>query len=624
MCGIAGLINFNKTKVTIDILERMKRSLHHRGPDANGIYKENNVGLVHTRLSILDLSKKANQPFICKNKRYVLIYNGELYNYKNLKNELLKKKVKFFTNSDTEVVLNSLIHYGPSVIKRFNGMFAFALYDKEEKKFLLARDRYGIKPLYYTHTDNFFSFASEQKAILQNPNFRKELNLNGIKEYFTFQNFFSSETLFKNINTFPAGNYAYLSLNNSKKLKITQYWDFDFFSRKLDLNFKDACEKFKLIFNRAVNRQLVSDVEIGSYLSGGIDSGSIASVASKKIKNMKTFTCGFDLTYASTLELNFDERKNAQKMSSLFNTQHFERILRPGDMEKIINKLSYHLEEPRIGQSYPNLYIAEMTSKYVNVVLSGTGGDELFAGYPWRYYLKGNQKNFDSYINDYYNYWQRLLSDDEIPAFLNPIKKEIKDYDTKELFKNVILKHKDKISKDEDLINLSLYFECKTFLHSLLIVEDKLSMAHSLEARFPFLDNDVVDFALKCPLKYKLKNLKNFVSIDENEFRNKQNIFFSKTNNGKKILRQSLSSHVPKSIAFGKKQGFSSPDSTWFKKQSLDFLNNTILNKSSKMYDYLDFKEVKKHVDLHVNSKKNKRLLIWSILNFNNFLNNYF
>lgn len=623
MCGIAGIINFDKTTVKSNVLEKMKRSLYHRGPDANGIYSENNIGLVHTRLSILDLSKKANQPFISKNKRYVLIYNGELYNFKKLRNELLKKKIKFFTNSDTEVVLNSLIYYGPSVIKRFNGMFAFVFYDKKENKFLLARDRYGIKPLYYTHSDKFFSFASEQKAILQNPNFKKELNLNGLKEYFTFQNFFSNETLFKNINIFPAGNYAYLDLKK-KKLESFQYWDFDFFSKRINFSFDDACEKFKLIFNRAVKRQLVSDVEIGSYLSGGIDSGSITSVASKSIKNMKTFTCGFDLAHASTLELNFDERKNAKKMSSLFNTQHFERVLRPGDMEKIIDKLSYHLEEPRIGQSYPNLYIAEMTSKYVNVVLSGTGGDELFAGYPWRYYLKGNQRNFENYINEYYNFWQRLLSDDEIPAFLNPINKEIKDYDTKELFKNVILKHRDKISKDEDLINLSLYFECKTFLHSLLIVEDKLSMSQSLEARFPFLDNDVVDFALKCPLKYKLKNLKNFISIDENEFRNKQNIFFSKTNNGKKILRKSLSSHVPHSIAFGKKQGFSSPDSTWFKNQSLDFLNNTILDKSSKMYDYLDFKEVKRHVDLHVSSKKNKRLLIWSVLNFNNFLNNYF
>ncbi len=624
MCGIAGLINFDKSKIQLNLLKKMQRSLHHRGPDANGIFIENNIGLVHTRLSIIDLSKKADQPMTSRDKRYVLIYNGEIYNFKKLRSELLKKKIRFLTNSDTEVVLNSLIHYGPTIIKKFNGMFAFVLYDKKEKTFLLARDRYGIKPLYYTLTNNFFSFSSEQKAILENPNFNKKLNLKGLKEYFTFQNFFSNETFFENINTFPAGNYAYLDLNDKKKLNFNEFWDFDFFSKKINLNFDEACEKFKYLFDRSVKRQLVSDVEIGSYLSGGIDSGSITSVASKYIDKLKSFTCGFDLEQVSNLELNYDERKSAKKMSSLFQTEHHESVLKPGDMERIIPKLSWHLEEPRIGQSYPNFHIANYASKFVKVVLSGTGGDELFGGYPWRYYLKGNQGNFSKFLDDYHNYWQRLIKNKDILNFMMPVKKEIKDYDTSLLFKNVISKHSDKVSSNDDYINLSLYFECKTFLHSLLIVEDKLSMAHSLETRYPFLDNDIVDFSMRCPLKFKLKNLKNFISIDENEFRNKQDLFFLKTNDGKKLLRKSLLKYVPKSIAFAKKQGFSSPDSSWFKKQSSNYLKKSILNRKSRIYDYLSYNEVYSHVDLHMKNKKNNRLLIWSLLNFDNFLKNYF
>ena len=375
------------------------------------------------------------------------------------------------------------------------------------------------------------------------------------------------------------------------------------------------------LFKQAVKRQLVSDVELGSYLSGGMDSGSITSIASTTFPYLKTFTCGFDLSSASGIELAFDERTKAEAMSAKFKTEHYEMVLKAGDMERCLPKLVWHLEEPRVGQCYPNFYASKLAGKFVKVVLSGAGGGELFGGYPWRYYRGATAQNFDQYIDDYYLYWQRLIPNSEISKVFAPIWGDVKDVWTKDIFKNVFSSHANSLEKPEDYINHSLYFEAKTFLHGLFVVEDKLSMAHSLESRVPFMDNDLVNFAMQCPVNLKLNNLGKVIRLNENEFGRKSSHYFQKTNDGKQILRDMMSRFIPKDITEAEKQGFSSPDASWFKGESIDFVKSKLLDEKASIYQILDRDRIKSMIEEHLNGKQNRRLLIWSLLNVESYIN---
>jgi len=301
-------------------------------------------------------------------------------------------------------------------------------------------------------------------------------------------------------------------------------------------------------------------------------------------------------------------------MSNKFKTEHYEMILKSGDMEKSLPKIAYHVEEPRVGQSYPNYYAAELASKHVKVVLSGAGGDELFGGYPWRYYKATNNKNFEDYIDKYYVFWQRLIPNKYITKIFSPIKKDIENIWTKDIFRNVF-KNSILAKNTEDYINHSLYLEAKTFLHGLLTVEDKLSMSHGIETRVPFLDNDLVDFAQKIPAKYKLGNLNKVIKMDENEISK-----IIKTNDGKMILRKVMRNYIPNDIAKAEKQGFSAPDNSWFKGESINFVKKYLLKKNAKIYKYLDKVIVKKLVNEHLEGKQNRRLFIWSLLNFEEWI----
>ena len=313
MCGVTGLISLSGKSVSNELLKRMSDTLEHRGPDGNGLYLDKNVGLAHKRLSIIDLSLNANQPMQSQDGRYVISYNGEVYNYRELKKELESLGINFKSSSDTEVVLQALIKWGKDALLKFNGMFALALYDKKRKTILLARDRFGIKPLYYSKQGNMFSFASEQKSILANPGFKANLDKETLVEYFTFQNILTNKTLIKNINLLSSGAYLEVSTINGK-YKEASYWDYEFLENKQSVNEADYLKELDFLFQQAVNRQLVSDVELGSYLSGGMDSGSISAIASENFPNLKTFTCGFDLSDASGIELGFDERNKAKKL----------------------------------------------------------------------------------------------------------------------------------------------------------------------------------------------------------------------------------------------------------------------------------------------------------------------
>lgn len=616
MCGITGLINLNGEPVSPVILKKMTDAIVHRGPDGEGHWIEESVGLGHRRLAIIDLSPAGHQPMISSDHRWVLSYNGEIYNYRELRAELEAEGFWFRSQTDSEVVLYALALWGTEALLRFNGMFALALWDRKKQTMLLARDRYGIKPLYYASQGSLFAFGSEQKSITAHPDFQRQLNKPALLEYLTFQNIFTDQTLIKNIQMLPAGHYLIRDFNQrTASNNIQQYWDYYFREPDHKASRVEYREELDRLFKQAVNRQLVGDVELGAYLSGGIDSGSITALAAQQLPNLKSFTVGFDLSSASGMELAFDERTKAEAMSYRFKTEHYEMVLKAGDMERCMPKLAWHLEEPRVGQSYPNYYAAQLASKFVKVVLSGSGGDELFGGYPWRYYRTVNAQTFEDYIDQYYLYWQRLASNSELKELFSPILDDVKHVWTRDIFRDVFSTHKNQLDRPEDYINHSLYFEAKTFLHGLFVVEDKLSMAHSLESRVPFMDNDLVDFAMQCPVGLKLNNLAEVLRVDENQAASKKFDFFQKTNDGKQILREMMASYIPSEITESQKQGFSSPDATWFKGESIEFVKKNLISNNATIYDFLDQDKIKSIVRIHLAGKQNRRLLIWSLLN---------
>ena len=528
MCGIAGILGQYNTDTKKADLKSMMAAISHRGPDGSGEYHDDNIAMGHQRLSVIDLTSDSHQPMTSFEGRYVISYNGELYNYREIREELQYLGCKFKSNGDTEVILNAYIHWKEDALHRFNGMFAFSIWDKVEKKLFLARDRYGIKPLYFYASGNKIAFASEAKSILKASFYSFGIDHSALLEYFTFQNIFTNKTFFKNISMLPSGSYMYV---DGGQTIVKEYWDYCYQGHDTD-KYDENEYKIELqrLFDQAVSRQLVSDVPVGSYLSGGIDSGAITAVASRNLPYMHSFTVGFDLHSASGMELSFDERERAEYMSYIFQTEHYEMVLKSGDMQRSFPHLSWHVETPMVGQSYPNYYAAKLASKFNKVVLSGIGGDELFGGYPWRYYRAVVNNNFDDYVQKYFQFWQRLMSKNEQALLFSPIQNEIKDISPIEIFKSIFMKKDfNSLSTPEEYINHSLYFEAKTFLHGLLTIEDKLSMAHSLETRVPFLDNDLVDFAMRCPVNLKLNDLGEVIRINENEPGGKSRKYFQKT-----------------------------------------------------------------------------------------------
>jgi asparagine synthase (glutamine-hydrolysing) len=624
MCGITGIFHRHGAPAEVVPLKRMADAIAHRGPDGEGFFVQGGVGLGHRRLAILDLSPLGHQPMRSACGRVTLAYNGEVYNHLALRTELEALGYAFRSRTDTEVVMNAYLAWGEACVSRFNGMFAIALWDEARQRIFLARDRYGIKPLYYATLGPTVLFGSEIKALAAHPDFRKRLDRPALLEYFTFQNFFTDRTLFDGVRLLPAGCTLSFGLGEAGEGQPHRYWDYDFREPDGPLDEREAVEELVRLFQQAVSRQLMSDVPVGSYLSGGMDSGSIAAVASRQIPNLTTFTVGFDLSSASGLEMAFDERQAAEMMSAAFKTEHYEMVLKAGDMERCLPKLAYHLEEPRVGQSYPNYYAAQLASKFVKVVLSGGGGDELFGGYPWRYYRAVVNDDFEQYVDKYYAFWHRLVPNAELKKVFAPIWGDVSGEWTRDIFRDVFHHHAPELTRPEDYVNHSLYFEAKTFLHGLLVVEDKLSMAHGLEGRVPFLDNDLVDFAMRLPVSVKLRNLAEVVRLNENEPGHKNAKYYERTKDGKLILREAMRRFIPPAIADREKQGFSAPDASWFKGESIDYVRRVIWDRKAALYDHLDPTAVQALVQEHLDGRENRRLLVWSLLNVEQTLQRFF
>ena len=616
MCGIVGVFNLNKDIVSRTVLKSMSNKIAHRGPDGQGYYLKDNIGLAHNRLAILDISKKGAQPMSSKNNRWTIIFNGCIYNFSELKQELKAKGHIFNSESDTEVICEGLDEYGTSFFEHLNGMFAIGAWDNKNQELYLSRDRFGIKPLYYWFNGETLCFSSEIKAIIEHPDYQIDVDFDALNEYFTFQNVFSFNTLFKGVTMLPPANTVKIT-TESNFIEHNSWWDYDFTQTDETMSSEHAVTETKRLFKQAVTRQMIADVPVGTYLSGGMDSGSITAIASKQIDRLSTFTCGFDMSEATGREANFDERRDAELMANRFKTEHFEQVMNAGDIRWSLPKLVYHLEDLRVGMSYPNYYISRLASKFVKVCLQGTGGDELFGGYPWRYYKVFDSLNKEEFFDQYYEFWQRLIPDTEKKSLF-----------TKEVFDNIdideprrvferVFTFNDKLKYDtpQAHINNSLYFEIKTFLPGLFLVGDKLAMAHGLEERFPFMDNDLVDFAMKVPVKHKLGNLeKEIQKIDEN-IENKKKVY-RQFDDGKNVLRKAMEDFIPEEIIKRKKQGFSAPDESWYRGENADYVKELLLSENTASTKYINRDYIIKIVDEHINKGVNHRLLIWSFMNF--------
>jgi asparagine synthase (glutamine-hydrolysing) len=611
MCGLTGLVNLDGAPVDPALIARMTDALAHRGPDGRGIHCKGQVGLGHRRLAIIDLSAAAGQPMHSPDGRWTLVYNGEIYNFRTLRRELEQEGWCFRTRSDTEVLLAGAVCWGlDRLMPRIDGMAALALWDARECTLHLARDRHGTKPLYLWESGNHVAFASEIKAFLAHPAFQIAVNGEALREYFTFQNLFRDHTLFAGVTQLPASTI--LSIGPQRRHQRC-YWDYRFLPEQ-DLKEPEAAEELRRLMSAAVERQLVADVPVGAYLSGGLDSGSLVALASQHLPRMQSFTAGFEMSRVIGPEITFDERRPAEMMACHFGTEHYEQVINAGDIRWSLPRVIWHLEDLRLGMCYPNYYIARLASKFVKVCLSGAGGDELFAGYPWRYYRVFRSLDRDDYLSSYFSFWQRLTNAEERRRlFRDPSD----DKDTMfDVFTSVFDGQDNlRFASPEDHVSAALYFECRTFMRGLLTVGDRLSMAHGLEERFPFLDNALVDFAMALPVSHKLSDFGEMLVVDEDQVRKKlamQNQFAS----GKSCLRQAMSPLLPDEVMRRPKQGFSAPDASWYRDENAAFVRERLLGSDLACAAWLDPDMIREKVEAHLEGRANNRLLIWSFLSF--------
>jgi asparagine synthase (glutamine-hydrolysing) len=585
MCGIAGMYNLSGAPVDARQVQAMCELIRHRGPDDHDVWTHGPIGLGHQRLTIVDLSSRGRNPMPNEDGTVRLTFNGEIYNHKDLRPDLLRKGHAFRSQTDTEVIIHLYEELGPKCVEQLNGMFAFALWDQPRRRLFLARDRFGVKPLYYTQIGNTFAFASEVKAFLALPEFSVSADPVALAEHFTFQNTFGERTFFAGVKLLPAGNYL---LVENGRIDQQEYWDLQFHPEP-DVSIEHWAAGLRELFEAAVTRQLMSDVPLGSYLSGGMDTGSISAVAARQIPAMHSFTCGFKLPMGvSEIEQYFDERDESERLARLLGTVHHELELGPDAMQPVLPAVVWHLDEPRVGISYPVYHTAEMISQNVKVVLSGVGGDELFAGYPWRYepVLGFNRNDFDQ---AYYRLWIRFLTDEQKREFFtDELNSSLNGFSTFDSFREA-----SRGAKGADPLHRALYFDFKTFLNGLLLLDDKLSMAHSVEARVPFLDNELVDYVTRIPSEFKLQPGKSKI-----------------------VMRKAMRGLLPDETIFRRKQGFTPPDQTWYKRESLAYIRDLILSPRAIERGYFRADSVRRILDDHLQGRSNNRFLIWSLMCF--------
>lgn len=600
MCGISGIIE-PKIKHKDKVIEAMVSRIIHRGPDEDGFYVDKNVGLGMRRLSIIDLSS-GHQPITSEDENLLIFFNGEIYNYLELKKNLLEKNYKFKTDSDTEVILHMYEEYGEKMLTQLRGMFTFCIYDIEKKEVFVARDFFGIKPLYYlVQNEKIVAFSSEAKSFLSFPGFVPEVNDSAVYNYLSFQYNPLVESFFKDVYKLPPAHYMRINLA-SGEADIKKYWSFDFAQdRELD----EKKTKIDLLYTikDSVRHHMIADVPVGAFLSGGIDSSIITTLMQdiRGDKKIKTFTVGWD-TLTEGLE--------AKETSDALGTDHTEITIDPKEYFSVLGKAVYHFDEPVADPSAIGIYfLAQEATKSVKVVLSGEGSDELFGGYniyttpfasnkmlwlpkpildfaiklPFNFFGKNYLKRVNQKLEDWY-FGQKYFSDSIFDR--GEIKKIWKG--EKEDFQSMSPLYK-KISRLSDSTKMQ-YVDINTWLvGDILAKADKMTMAHSLELRVPFLDIEVAELARTLPDRFKW-------------------------NNGvtKYLLREAFSRVVPESTRNRRKLGFPTPIRDWMTKESVGIYDSILKNKY--INEKLDIEYIKKLISDHVEGKKDNSRKIYTLL----------
>ncbi|MBC2714568.1 MAG: asparagine synthase (glutamine-hydrolyzing) [Desulfobacteraceae bacterium] len=552
MCGICGIYNYNKdAPVSEDIINSMNNTMVHRGPDDSGLFIGQFIGLGHRRLSIIDIHS-GKQPMCNEDGSIWVTYNGEIYNFLELKDQLLKKGHVFKTNCDTEVIVHAFEEYGFECVLKFNGMFAFAVWDSKNEVLFLARDRLGIKPLYYSIINGNFIFASEIKAILQHPMIEPEVELNSIPEYLFCTSLLNANTMFKDIFSVPAGHTIVFK---NKTKQVSEYWDIKLEDiQSGDTSIDRYKEKIFSLLDDSVRMRLMSDVPFGSLLSGGLDSSIISALATRYVNdNLMTFA----MEYSKNIQLgksNIDT-EFAGIMANTFQTDHREFIFDPEEYKEVFEKVTWHLEKP-IELTTPSLYLLHKSLKqHITVVLSGEGADELLGGY--FFFLKEAQTNQLSEFP-----WAPYFK--EVSMLINPeIERETR---FKENVKTSLNDFLNKF-KTNDFLNKVLYLFIKIYLLEMLERQDKTSMAWSVEARVPFLDHRLVENIVNIPSRYKFK--------DDNE---------------KYLLKESFRDIIPPVIINRKKKPFPFPVDPMSVYRQKNIANDLVQSGTSRISHYFDKK----------------------------------
>jgi asparagine synthase (glutamine-hydrolysing) len=605
MCGMTGIVHFGALEEAPAIVHQMTDTIVHRGPDGEGFWHDKYCALGFRRLAIVDI-EGGHQPMANEDGSVRVVFNGEIYNHRELRRELIAKGHRFqSTHSDTEVLVHGWEEWGVDLPRRLNGMFAFAVWDQRHQQLFLARDRYGIKPLYLARLPSGgVLFASEIRAIHVSGLITKKQNLTSVLEYFSHQNLWGPDTLFAGVEQFPAGTWEKIKSNKSQR---HQYWDFTF-ERDSQMSLSDAAEAHRAILERAVARQIAADVPVMSYLSGGIDSTALATAAYKTDPTVRSYSCVFDLSLVGDDKI-VDEREFSRLAASYLTISHVEMELMPTVMESALLPTIDALEDLRMGMAYVNYLIASRVAKDGKVVLSGTGGDEVHGGYIYRYQATAVKPL--AHLLSYKGVLARLSgrhrfdSKAAINKFHQLVNYLVPDTKRKEVFTPEFLSLAGEYSAEDALNTILnacpsdhvwdkvLYTDAKTYLHGLLIMEDKLSMANSLETRVPLLDNELVDFVNRLPWRH---------------------LFDGQI--GKIVFRESVRPWVPDVIYRKPKMGFGPPDASWYRtslKQYIEkILSPTVIEKRGIFLPAF----VAKVLAEHFNAQANHLPIIWSLLSF--------
>ncbi len=621
MCGITGIYNFREgTSVDQQILQGMTDVIRHRGPDADGIYVHGSLGLGHRRLSIIDLSEAGRQPMFSDDRHLAIVFNGEIYNYLDYRDDLINRGHRFHSRTDTEVIIYLYREYGEECVKLLRGMFAFALWDEAQQQLFLARDRLGQKPLYYYCDGQRLLFGSELKSLLEDPSVPRELNYEALHDYLVFRYIPAPKTIYKNIYKLPPAHYMVCMRDGLRG--PYEYWDISFAHVEEGKDELYFCEKLLEHLQEAVKIRLMSDVPLGAFLSGGIDSSAIVALMSKVADNqIITTSIGFEAKEINELDF-------ARIVSRQYNTDHFERVVK-ADAVSILEKLVWHFDEPFAdNSSVPTYYVSKLSREKVTVALSGDAGDENFAGYskysidqlenllrtqtpefvkktfltflagiypkwdwmPW--YLRGH-----FFLNNliqppdyaFYRTNTFLTREQQDRLFSPELRKSFGEYDPFQMIKHLYEK-----ADTSDPLSKAQYVDMKCYLPADILVKvDRMSMANSLEVRSPLIDHILMEFVATIPSSLKLKG-------------------FEK----KYIFKKALKPYLPKEILSRKKQGFIVPLDRWFRNELAPLAEDTILSPSVRQRGLFNMSHVQKMWQQHQTGQRNFGTIFWILLMF--------